>query len=69
MRGDTVLAKIRYSDPGSEAVIMSADENQIKLKFLEPKSAITPGQSLVVYDFDGYVLAGGVIRKFEFNKE
>lgn len=63
--GDEVIAKIRYSDKGSSAIVISADENEIKLKFDEPKSAITPGQSLVIYDYNGYVLAGGVIKKFE----
>ena len=59
----TVLAKIRYSDKGSLAKIIFADENKIELEFLEPKRAITPGQSLVVYDEQGYVLAGAVITK------
>ncbi len=59
--GEEVIAKIRYSDKGSEAIVISADEKNIKLKFNEQKSAITPGQSLVVYDKNGYVLAGGII--------
>lgn len=65
--GQKIVAKIRYSDQGSEAVVVSSNENEIKLKFLEPKSAITPGQSLVIYDDEGYVLAGGVIKKGNIN--
>jgi len=42
-------------------LVLSAEE--IELKFFQPKSAITPGQSLVIYDEQGYVLAGGVIAK------
>lgn len=61
--GEIVRAKIRYSDPGSEAEIIKADENEIELKFISPKNAITPGQSLVIYDNDGYVIAGGIIKK------
>jgi tRNA-specific 2-thiouridylase len=61
--GERVKAKIRYSDSGSDAEILFADRNKIKIKFLSPKSAITPGQSLVVYDYEGYVLAGGIIDK------
>jgi len=61
--GDVVTAKIRYSDKGSFAVIKSADENSIRISFSEPKSAITPGQSMVLYDENGYVLAGGIISK------
>jgi tRNA-specific 2-thiouridylase len=61
--GQNIIAKIRYSDPGSEAEIISTTDSNIKLKFLTPKSAITPGQSLVIYDHDGYVLAGGIIDR------
>lgn len=61
--GDMVVGKIRYSDKGSPAEIVTADENEIRLRFFEKKSAITPGQSLVIYDDDGYVLAGGIIRR------
>ena len=66
-KGESVIAKIRYSDLGSEATIISSDNNEIRLKFLQPKSAITPGQSLVIYNDNGYVLAGGVIKKDGIN--
>ena len=65
--GQKIIAKIRYSDSGSEAVVVSSDNSEIRLKFLQPKSAITPGQSLVIYDDQGYVLAGGVIKKGNIN--
>ncbi len=58
-----VIAKIRYSDRGSIAKITSIEKDKVKLKFAEPKRAITPGQSLVIYDEQGYVLAGGIIDK------
>lgn len=61
--GDDVIAKIRYSDSGSEAKVISSSDKEIKLKFYHSKSAITPGQSLVIYNHDGYVLAGGIIDK------
>jgi len=60
--GENVIAKIRYSDPGSDAQVIEASEDKFKIKFVEPKSAITPGQSVVLYDPNGYVLAGGVIK-------
>ncbi|MGE5399580.1 MAG: tRNA 2-thiouridine(34) synthase MnmA [Ignavibacteriales bacterium] len=60
--GTVVSCKIRYSDKGSLAEIISADESHFTLKFNETKSAITPGQSAVLYDEQGYVLAGGVIK-------
>jgi tRNA-specific 2-thiouridylase len=61
--GSIVNAKIRYNDSGSPAQVISSDENGFTVKFLEPKSAITPGQSAVLYDAEGYLLAGGVILK------
>lgn len=61
--GDVVLAKIRYSDKGTPAEVIESNENYFKINFLEPKSAITPGQSAVLYDNDGYLQAGGVIDK------
>ncbi|MCL6098301.1 MAG: tRNA 2-thiouridine(34) synthase MnmA, partial [Bacteroidetes bacterium] len=61
--GEIVFGKIRYNDTAAPAEIVSADESEIKIKFLEPKNAVTPGQSLVLYDEQGYVLAGGIIRK------
>lgn len=60
---DIVFAKIRYSDKADIATIIEANEKFIQLKFHEPKSAITPGQSLVIYDYQGFVLAGGIISK------
>ncbi len=61
--GSIIIAKIRYSDKGSPAKIIFADNKKIELKFLEPKRAITPGQSLVLYDEQGHLLAGGIIIK------
>lgn len=60
---ELVFAKIRYADKASPAIIIYADEKSVKLSFVEPKNAITPGQSLVIYDEQGYVLAGGIISK------
>lgn len=60
--GRKVISKIRYSDKGSIAEVIKADEKKIRLKFIEPKCAITPGQSVVLYDEDGYLIAGGIIK-------
>jgi tRNA-specific 2-thiouridylase len=62
--GENVLAKIRYNDRATQAKVIEASDDTIKISFLEPKNSITPGQSLVLYDENGYVLAGGIIRKF-----
>ena len=61
--GENVLAKIRYNDRATQAKVIEASVDTIKISFLEPKNSITPGQSLVLYDENGYVLAGGIIRK------
>ena len=61
--GDKVICKIRYSDKGSLAEIISSDLKTFKINFIYPKSAITPGQSAVLYDEQGYILAGGIIKK------
>lgn len=62
-KGEIVFGKIRYSDKAAPAEVLLADEKNIKVRFINPKSAVTPGQSLVLYDEQGYVLAGGIITK------
>ena len=58
-----VIAKIRYSDRGSKARVIESGSDNFILQFEEPKIAITPGQSVVLYDDSGMLLAGGVISK------
>ncbi|MCX7876276.1 MAG: tRNA 2-thiouridine(34) synthase MnmA [Melioribacteraceae bacterium] len=60
---EIVYAKIRYSDSADIATVIEANEKFIKIIFHNKKSAITPGQSLVLYDEKGLVLAGGIISK------
>lgn len=62
-KDEHVFAKIRYADKATPAKVISADENKVHIMFDEPKHAITPGQSLVIYDEQGYVLVGGVIEE------
>ncbi len=62
-KGEIVFGKIRYNDRATPAEIISVNETEVKIKFLEAKNAITPGQSLVLYNEQGYVLAGGIIQK------
>ena len=51
--------KIRYKDKGQLAAIGQHDD-YILIKFQTPVSAITPGQSAVIYENDD-VIAGGII--------
>lgn len=55
------FAKIRYSHKGADCTIEPIGEDSIRCIFDEPQRAITPGQGLVVYDFDGNILCGGEI--------
>lgn len=55
-------AMIRYRHPGVEATISSEDQKRIFVKFAEPQSAVTPGQTVVFCDGDT-VSGGGTIIK------
>lgn len=56
-----VTAKVRYKDDDTAAVVTPLGDGRIQLIFDEPKRAITPGQSVVLYDGDD-VLGGGIIE-------
>jgi len=58
----TVQAKVRYKDDTTNATLTREGEENIKVTFHHPKRAITPGQSVVIYENDD-VLCGGVIEK------
>ncbi|MEL6772802.1 MAG: tRNA 2-thiouridine(34) synthase MnmA [Bacteroidota bacterium] len=59
--------KIRYKDAGAPCLVRQTGDDALEVVFEEPRDAITPGQSLVLYDVhpDGTpsddVLAGGWI--------
>jgi tRNA-specific 2-thiouridylase len=58
-----VLAKIRYKDEGGMGTAGSLTDGRLKVVFDEPRRAITPGQSVVLYDGDDLV-GGGMIDEF-----
>lgn len=66
-RGDKLFGKIRYNDKRSPLEVIESGEHHFKIKFIEPKSAVTPGQSVVLYDEQGYLIAGGVIKKRNYD--
>jgi tRNA-uridine 2-sulfurtransferase len=51
------IAKIRYNAQPQPATLQRTGEDEIRVRFDEPQSAITPGQAVVCYDGD--VLLGG----------
>jgi tRNA-specific 2-thiouridylase len=58
----SVEAKVRYKDDPSPATVHSAEGAGFRLVFEKAKRAITPGQSVVLYDGDD-VICGGVIEE------
>ena len=56
-----VLAKVRYKDPGGPGIAWQTGDDEITVAFAEPRKAITPGQSVVIYEGDD-LLGGGWIK-------
>jgi len=54
--------KIRYRDKGSMGYCKIDNNGNLIVNLLHPKNAITPGQSVVIYEDDD-VVAGGVIKE------
>jgi tRNA-specific 2-thiouridylase len=52
--------QIRYRDPGNPARIFPRSDGSIRVEFLKPAWAITPGQSAVFYQRD-LLIGGGII--------
>ena len=53
-------AKPRYRTPDAPCMLEAVTGDSVRLRFVEPQWALTPGQSVVVYD-DQLCLGGGVI--------
>ncbi|MDP8253368.1 MAG: tRNA 2-thiouridine(34) synthase MnmA [Candidatus Kaelpia aquatica] len=61
LRGN-ISAKIRYKHPPAECRMCRIDNGRLTVMFKEDQEAITPGQSVVLYQ-DDVVLGGGVIEE------
>ena len=55
-----LLAKARYHHAAAPATVVQIDEKRLSVEFDEPVRAISPGQSVVMYDGD-LVIGGGII--------
>jgi len=53
-------AKIRYRQEEQPCTLSRASETTAKIEFHDPQWAVTPGQSIVLYD-DDHCLGGGII--------
>ena len=60
--GMKVQAKVRYKDDPSPASVFGEPGGGFRVIFENPKRAITPGQSVVLYDSED-VVGGGVIER------
>jgi tRNA-specific 2-thiouridylase len=57
-----VQAQVRYKDTPSPAMLFFDANNKIRVVFYNPKRAITPGQSVVLYQ-DEKLIGGGIIEQ------
>lgn len=53
--------KIRYRDAGEDALCKINENSELEVKFIKPRRAITPGQSIVIYEGNDLV-GGGIIK-------
>jgi len=60
LENKTLSAQIRYRNKPAECVVSIADNGSLIVRFSGPQEAITPGQSVVLYDGDT-VIGGGII--------
>ena len=56
-----VIAKVRYKDPGGPGIAWQTGDDEITVAFASPRKAITPGQSVVIYEGED-LLGGGWIQ-------
>ena len=57
-----VMAKARYRHIPQPATVYPAEDGNAKVVFDEPQRAITPGQTVVLYDAD-MVVGSGIITE------
>jgi len=60
-RGARLTAKVRYRQPDQACIVRTVDEHSLELVFEQAQRAVTPGQSVVLYD-DENCLGGGIIN-------
>ena len=60
--GSILYAKVRYREKSIPCKLLSR-KNLFIVKFEKPCRAITPGQSIVFYNDEGFCLGGGIIDK------
>jgi len=59
--GRALTAKVRYRQADQPCTVQVSEDDRLVLRFSTPQRAVTPGQSVVLYDGDD-CLGGGVIE-------
>ena len=59
--GARLTAKVRYRQSDQDCIVRSVDGDCLELLFEQPQRAVTPGQSVVLYDGEN-CLGGGIIN-------
>jgi len=62
--GGSFTAKVRYRQPDQAVSIEQIDTDRMYLKFQQAQRAVTPGQSVVLYDGE-ICLGGGIIESMD----
>lgn len=57
-----LTAKVRYRMVEQPCTVWQTGEDTIRVTFDQPQRAVTPGQSVVLYDGD-VMVGGGIIRR------
>ena len=57
--GSTHSAKTRYRQADSACIVTRSEDEEIAMEFAQPQWAVTPGQSVVLYD--GAACLGGAV--------
>lgn len=55
-----LTGQIRYKDGGAPALAWQTGDDELRVSFAEPRAAITPGQSIVLYEDDDLVAGGWI---------
>jgi tRNA-specific 2-thiouridylase len=58
-----LTVKIRYSHPGTTAIVTPLNHNGAQIRLLEPQKAVTPGQAAVIYHGDVVIGGGWICRQ------
>ncbi|MEJ8802426.1 tRNA 2-thiouridine(34) synthase MnmA [Pontibacter sp. H249] len=64
----TTITKVRYNDPGTEAIVVQ-EGDKMKVHFLRGVHAIAPGQAAVFYEGDDVVGGGWIETNYNLDQE